>query len=156
MHATDMGVRQSDGRWLMQMPTYTSVGLLLPLGWAPFDMAPVFVGLLGTTPGTTTPKGTQFNMNLAGLFTVEFCCHEATHWWQANQRMGPASYWATYLWQAVLQTFKSGPSHVHETHEMEVEARTQGARMQALVLQLQAGSVFDVGAFLTTALPPLR
>lgn len=74
-------------------------------------------------------------VHVAGMFTgegkmalnpdspyllTETVVHELVHYLQRS-RMGPASYFFTYLWQAFIALFR--PGAVHDNHLMEREAR---------------------------------
>jgi hypothetical protein len=76
--------------------------------------------LMGGTPAYTTGKIHVNSMypHLSG----ETLVHEYVHSLQ-RKRMGAISYDATYCWQIGISLFKVGPSHIHDNHLMEREAR---------------------------------
>lgn len=138
--------------------------MLMPEGWEPGVMGPISRTVLGdSTPGFTTPGKTRFNEKWLVFATAEFIGHEATHDWEMRFRMGRVSGVATYLWHVVL----TGCDHQHHTgadavvddvhtdHMQEVVARQHGRAMQAEVLLRDAGSVYDVQAYLEREFPKL-
>lgn len=104
------------------------------------------------TPGFTTPNGVRLNAALQSRWTRSLLCHEAVHYWQARRRMGPLSYWLTYIWHCIVNRFDKTPGHVHATHMMEEEARRHAAAMVASI----DGNEFDTETYLALHLPALR
>jgi hypothetical protein len=151
MKITDICSVASDGRVAIDVD---GTRVLLPAGCRVHALSAFGCWIIGAlTPGVTTPRGIGLSENLLPLLTVETVCHEATHWWQANKRMGAIDYVSTYLWQAfvVSAILKGKVGHWHDSQEMEVEARRHGQAMAALGTR-----EIDVEAYLAAALTPTQ
>jgi len=130
--------------------------VLLPVGCRVKPMGRVMRFFAGSlTPGMTTPGAIYLNENLLPLLTVETVCHEATHWWQANKRMGPWSYTLTYYWHLLLTAIvRRQGIHWHDTHMMEAEARMAGREMARMSGYFS--KPLDTQDFLSGRFPALR
>lgn len=96
------------------------VDWLIPDDLEIVDMGSVSRFFFGLTPAYTTNK---IHKNPSFPFlSGETLVHEYVHSLQ-RKRMGAISYDATYYWQIGISLFRVGPSHIHDNHLMEREAR---------------------------------
>lgn len=114
--------------------------LILPRGIAITDMNAVTETIVGNrTSAVTFCQCIRFNADVNALLSVECVIHECTHALQ-ERRMGKASYRATYTWQMFVSLFRAGPTHIHDDHLMEREARFVGQS----IARSRAGDVLDI------------
>lgn len=98
--------------WLLPVDVVTK-----PMGW--------FLSIFSGGAPAITFDGVIHTTTSLPYLPGETIVHECVHNFQ-QKRMGTWSYKATYLYQIIPALFKGG-LHWHDTHIMEVEARTVAA-----------------------------
>lgn len=116
-------VPPSDEYFMRTVLSVEGVDCIIPPGVEVSDMSKFTEILVGKlTPGVTFNQNIRLNNYVLPWLSIETVVHECIHIYQ-ERKMGKWGYALTYFWQCILTAFKSGPTHIHDDHIMEVEAR---------------------------------